>query len=68
MGKGGSRRHSTMSFSESVVVARTRKLSNVRIFSFLQSGEVLTSFNHDNGANFSGEKKSTMKNSGVSIF
>ena len=33
------------------------KLSNVRIFSILQSGEVLTSFNNDNGADFSGEKK-----------
>ena len=29
----------------------------------LQSGEVLTSFNNDNSANFSCEKKNTMKNS-----
>ena len=33
------------------------KLSNVRSFSKLQSGEVLASFNNDNSANFSGEKK-----------
>ena len=33
------------------------KLSNVRSFSILQSGEGSTSFNNDNSANFSGEKK-----------
>ena len=33
------------------------KLSNVRSFSILQSKEVLTSFNNDNTANFSGVKK-----------
>ena len=33
------------------------KLSNVRSFSILQSGEVSTFFNNDNSANFSGEKK-----------
>ena len=59
-GKRGSRRHSTTSFSESVVVAGTSyqiSVSNVRSFSILQSGEGSTSFNNDNGANFSGEKK-----------
>ena len=69
-GKRGSRRHSTTSFSESVVVAGTSyqiSVSNVRSFSILQSGEGSTSFNNDNSANFSGEK-STMKISGVSIF
>ena len=43
------------------------KLTNVRSFSILQSGEVLTSFNNDNSVNVSGEK-STITNSGVSIF
>ena len=33
------------------------KLSNVRSFSILQSGEGSTSFNNDNSAIFSGEKK-----------
>ena len=33
------------------------KLSNVRSFRILQSGEGSTSFNNDNSANFSGEKK-----------
>ena len=32
-------------------------LTNVVSFIILQSGEGLTSFNEDNGANFSGEKK-----------
>ena len=49
-GKRGSRRHSTTSFSENVVVAGTG-------FSILQSGEVLASFNNDNSVNFSGEKR-----------
>ena len=40
----------------SVVVAGTR-LSNVRNFSILQSGEVFSSFNNDKSANFSDEKK-----------
>ena len=39
------------------VLAREGKLSNVRNFSILQSGEVFSSFNNDNSANFSGEKK-----------
>ena len=34
----------------------------------LRSGEGLTSFNKNNRANFSAEKKSEMKLSGVSIF
>ena len=46
---------STMSIRESVVVAGD-KLSNVRSFRILQSGEVLTSLNNDNSATFSGEK------------
>ena len=33
------------------------KLTNVRSFSILQSREVLTFFNNDNRANFSGEKR-----------
>ena len=57
MRKRGSRRHSTTSFNESVVVAGTSYHWNVRSFSILQSGEVLTSFKKDNSANFSGEKK-----------
>ena len=39
------------------VLAREGKLSNVRNFSILQSGEVFSSFKNDNSANFSGEKK-----------
>ena len=46
-GKRGSRRHFTTSFTE----------LNVRNFSILQSGEVFTSFNNDDSAYFSGEKK-----------
>ena len=61
-GKRGGRRHSTTSFSESVVVAGTSYQMCNRRFSILQSGEVLTSVNNDNSANFSGEK-STMINS-----
>ena len=34
-----------------------KKLSDVRSFSILQLEEVLSSFNDDNSANFSGEKK-----------
>ena len=63
--KRGSRRHSTTSLSE--CLSGENKKSNVRSFIILQSGEALTSFNNDNSANLSGEK-STMKNSGVSIF
>ena len=66
-GKRGSRRHSITSFSENIVVAGTSLISNVRRFSILQSGEVLNSFNNDDSAYLSGEK-STMMNSGVSIF
>ena len=51
--KRGSRPHSTTSFSRS----GGNKLSNVRSFSILQLGEGSTSFNIDNRANFSGEKK-----------
>ena len=63
--KRGSRRHSTTSLSE--CRSGENKKSNVSSFIILQSGEALTSFNNDNSANLSGEK-STMKNSGVSIF
>ena len=42
------------------------KLSTVRTFSILQSGEGSTSFNNDNSAKFLVEKNS-VKNSGVSI-
>ena len=41
------------------------KLSNVRSFSILQSGEGSTSFNNDNSANFSGEKKCNEEFRGV---
>ena len=61
-GKRGSRRQSTRGRSGG------NKLSDVRSFIILLSEEGLTFFNNDNSANFSGEKKSTMKNSGVSIF
>ena len=54
-GKRGSRRHSTTRFSE--CHSGENKLSNVRSFIILQSGEALTSFNNDNSANLSGEKK-----------
>ena len=46
-GKRGSRRHFTTSFTE----------LNVRNFSILQSGEVFTSFNNDDSAYLSDEKK-----------
>ena len=51
----GGRRHSTTSLSE--CRSGRNKLSNVRNFSILQSGEVFSSFNNDNSANFSGKKK-----------
>ena len=38
-------------------LVREGKLSNVRNFSILRSGEVFSSFKNDNSANFSGEKK-----------
>ena len=41
------------------------KLSNIRSFIILQSGEGLTSFNNDNSANFSGEKKCNEEFQGV---
>ena len=66
-GKRESRRHSATSFSENVVVAK-RSYRIVRSFIILRSGESLTSFNRNNRANFSGEKKSAMKLSGESIF
>ena len=56
-GKHGSRCHSTTSLSESVLLVGTSYHNYVRSFSILQSGEGSTSFNNDNSANFSGEKK-----------
>ena len=41
------------------------KLSNIRSFIILQSGEGLTSFNNDNSANISGEKKCNEEFQGV---
>ena len=41
------------------------KLSNIRSFIILQSGEGLISFNNDNSANFSGEKKCNEEFQGV---
>ena len=57
-GKRGSRRHSTTSFSENVVVAETsyQMFMNVRRFIILRSGEGVTSFTKGNSANFSSEK------------
>ena len=66
-GKHGSRRHSTTSCSQRVVVAGGG-LSNVRSFSILLSGEGSTSFNNDNSANFSGEKKYNEEFRGVYFF
>ena len=66
-GKRDSRRHSTTSFSESVVVAGTRYQMCNRRFSILQPGEVLSSFNNDKSANFSGEKKYNEEFQGVYI-
>ena len=53
-GKRDSRRHSTASFNKNVEVAE-KKLSNVRSFIILRSGEGLASFNKENSANVSGE-------------
>ena len=50
-------RHSTVSFSQSVVVAETSYQNNVRSFIILRLGEGLISSNKGNSANFSGEKK-----------
>ena len=62
-GKRGSRRHSTTIGGVNVVVTGT----SYQMLEVLRSGERVTSFNHDNSDNFSGEK-SRMKNSGVTIF
>ena len=66
-GKRDSRRHSTASFSESVVVAGTSYQMCSRRFSILQPGEILSSFNNDKSANFSGEKKCNEEFQGVYI-
>ena len=55
-GKSDSRRHSTTSFSKNVVVGGN-KLSDVRSFNILLSGEGLTSFSIYNRTNFFGEQK-----------
>ena len=65
-GKRDSRRHSTTSFSEEVVVAGT-SYQMLESFSILVSGEGLTSCSINNPANFFGEK-STVKLSWVSFF
>ena len=54
-GKRDSRRHSSMSFSENVVVSET-SYQMLEVLS-LWPGEGLTSFNKDNSANLSGEKR-----------
>ena len=68
-GKSNSRRHSSSSFFENVVVAGNggNKLSNVRIFIILLSGEGLTAFTINNRTNVFDEK-SKMNLSGVSFF
>ena len=55
-GKCETRRHSTTNFSENIAVAQT-SYRKVRSFIILRSGKGLTSFNKNNRANFSGEKK-----------
>ena len=45
----------------------TNKISNVRSFIILRSGEDVTSYNKDNNANFSREKKRAIKHFEVSI-
>ena len=54
-GKRDSRRHSSMSFSENVVVSET-SYQMLEVLS-LWPGEGLTSFNKNNSANLSGEKR-----------
>ena len=44
------------------------KLSNVRSFNILRSGDCLTSFNKNNRANFSGEENLKMRPSGCPFF
>ena len=57
-GKSASRRHSTTSFSENVLVAKT-SYQMLGILSFSDCGEGFTSFNGNERTNFCGEK-STM--------
>ena len=56
-GKRDSRHHSTTSFSENVVVARTSFKKSCKSFIILLTGEGLTSFSINNRTNFFGEKK-----------
>ena len=69
-GKRDSRRHSTRSFSENdqrECRSGGNKLTDVRSFIILRSGEGLTSFSINNRTDFFGEK-SKLKLSGVSFF
>ena len=61
-----SRRHSTSSFSENVVVVETTYQILEVVFLHLRLGDGLTSFIENNSANFSGEI-SASKLSGMSI-
>ena len=54
LGNNFTRHHSITHMN---VVVAGNMLSKVRSFIIFQSGEGLTSFNKDNSANFSGEKK-----------
>ena len=51
------RRRSTTSFDENVRRSGGNKLSNVKSFIILPSGEGLTSFSINNRTNFFGEKR-----------
>ena len=65
-GKCGSPRHSTTSFSERVVVAETSyQILDVLEFCNRERAKYATSFNNDNSANFSGEKKYNEEFQGV---
>ena len=46
-----------LSFTDNVLASRGIKSSNGRSFIILRSGEDSSSFNKNNSANFSGEKK-----------
>ena len=68
-GKRDSRRHSTTGLSENdqrEYRSGGKKLTDVRSFIILRSGEGLTSFSINNRTSFFGEKR-TMKLSAVSV-
>ena len=65
LGNNFTRHHSITHMN---VVVAGNMLTNVRSFIIFQSGEGLTSFNKDNSANFSGEKKKINETFRVSIF